>query len=454
MAKKISLLILDFIVLYLSLLLTLIARYGGRFSNNVWEQHFWPFFFIYLGWLVVFFIFNLYDLAYKKNLELFTNIFKSVFIGAIITAIFFYLAPPKITNLKPQLTLFINFFIAIISIYLTRRLFQNFIKIPGLTYNTLILGFNEAAKKIAQALASQKFYGYNLIGIYDNQSSEVRTFTDNIKIFNRESINQLLKNKSINTIVNTLDLKNDHNLINTLFNGLSLKIKFYNYPIFYERLFNKIPVNEVSQLWFLENMTENKKLFYEFVKRILDIIISVMLSILSLPLIPLIILIIKVDSPGPIFFTQVRIGKNGRVFKAIKFRSMSLDAEKSGPQWAQKNDPRITHFGKLLRKTRIDEIPQLFNILKSEMSLVGPRPERPEFVEELTKAIPFYKERLLVKPGLTGWAQIIGPAYGGSTEETLEKLQYDLFYIKNRSLFFDLGIILKTINIILKRQGR
>jgi len=133
---------------------------------------------------------------------------------------------------------------------------------------------------------------------------------------------------------------------------------------------------------------------------------------------------------------------------------MYQNAENNGPQWAKANDPRITPLGKFLRKTRIDEIPQLWNILTGEMSFVGPRPERPEFINELVKQIPFYKERLLVKPGLTGWAQVLGPSYGGSEKETLEKLQYDLYYIKNRSFFLDLGIILKTINTVLKGSGQ
>ncbi len=169
---------------------------------------------------------------------------------------------------------------------------------------------------------------------------------------------------------------------------------------------------------------------------------------------PFIILAIKIDSPGPFLFKQIRVGKNGKDFLAMKFRTMRQDAEKNGPQWALKDDPRVTRIGKFLRKFRIDEIPQLINVLKGEMSLIGPRPERPEFVSQLKKQIPFYEERLLVKPGLTGWAQVMGPAYGGSEKESLEKLQYDLFYIKNRSLGLDLSIALKTIKTILSRQGQ
>ena len=165
-------------------------------------------------------------------------------------------------------------------------------------------------------------------------------------------------------------------------------------------------------------------------------------------------MLIAVDSKGAIFFKQIRTGHDGKNFTAVKFRSMYQNAEQNGPEWAKKNDPRVTRIARFFRKTRIDEIPQLWNILRGEMSFVGPRPERPEFIEKLSAEIPFYKERLLVKPGLTGWAQILGPAYGGSREESLIKLQYDLYYIKNRNFFLDLGIILKTLNTVLKGSGQ
>ncbi|MEK7168078.1 MAG: exopolysaccharide biosynthesis polyprenyl glycosylphosphotransferase, partial [Patescibacteria group bacterium] len=188
--------------------------------------------------------------------------------------------------------------------------------------------------------------------------------------------------------------------------------------------------------------------------RTMDLAFAIVGLVVAIPLTPLIALVIRLESKGPVIFKQIRTGKNGKAFLAMKFRSMVDNAEKNGPQWAQKNDPRVTKFGSLMRKTRLDEIPQLFNILKGEMSFVGPRPERPEFIEILEKEIPFYRERLLVKPGLTGWAQLNGPAYGGSKEETWEKIKYDLYYIKNRSLILDLGIILKTVKVAFSKRGQ
>jgi lipopolysaccharide/colanic/teichoic acid biosynthesis glycosyltransferase len=171
------------------------------------------------------------------------------------------------------------------------------------------------------------------------------------------------------------------------------------------------------------------------------------------PLVPIIALLIKLDSKGPVFFKQVRVGEGEKPFVLIKFRTMSQDAEKTtGAVWAEKNDSRVTKLGSFLRKTRLDEIPQLFNILRGDMSFIGPRPERPEFVEDLKKVIPFYSERHFVKPGLTGWAQV-RYTYAASVEDAIEKLRYDLFYIKNMSIFLDTLIILETVKVILFRRG-
>jgi len=164
-------------------------------------------------------------------------------------------------------------------------------------------------------------------------------------------------------------------------------------------------------------------------------------------------LAVKLDSPGPIFYTQERVGKNGRRFKIIKFRSMSASAEKdSGPVWATNSDPRVTRVGRIIRKLRLDELPQFVNVLRGDMNFVGPRPERPVFVEQLNKIIPYYSQRHLIKPGLTGWAQIKYP-YGSSVEDAIEKLRYDLYYIKNQSFFLDAAIIFETVKTVLFGRG-
>lgn len=188
---------------------------------------------------------------------------------------------------------------------------------------------------------------------------------------------------------------------------------------------------------------------YPMIKRVLEIVFSIALLIFTLPVMLLAAIAIKLESPGPVFYKQVRVGHRGRNFEVIKLRSMRNDAEKNGPQWATKNDPRVTHVGQFIRKTRIDELPQLINILRGDMSLIGPRPERPVFTEQFDKEIPGFKKRLAVKPGLTGWAQV----NGGYEATPAEKLKYDLYYIEKQSLKLDLKILWKTVKVVFTGDG-
>ncbi|MBA4495994.1 sugar transferase [Paenactinomyces guangxiensis] len=188
---------------------------------------------------------------------------------------------------------------------------------------------------------------------------------------------------------------------------------------------------------------------YPLLKRVLEVILSIALLLFTLPVLVLVAIAIKLESPGSVFYKQERVGLNGKCFNIIKLRSMRNDAEKNGPQWAAKNDPRVTVVGKFIRKTRIDEIPQLINVLRGDMSLIGPRPERPMFTEQFDKEIPGFKKRLLVKPGLTGWAQV----NGGYEATPAEKLKMDLFYIRNQSFRLDLQIMLRTVWVVISGSG-
>ena len=263
----------------------------------------------------------------------------------------------------------------------------------------------------------------------------------------------------IQTIVSAIDPHKDVNLVRNLYHCLPLNITLYELPTFYEKITGKVPTSAIEEVWFLENLMREKKKVYESGKRLLDIFYALVIGLATLPLYPFIALAIKADSRGPVFFRQKRVGENSQIFNAIKFRSMFAltpdgSAEKNGAQWSQKNDPRVTRVGKFLRASHLDELPQLLNVLLGDMSFVGPRPERPEFVfgVNLQRQIPFYQMRHLVRPGLTGWAQIKFQ-YGASIEDSVEKLQYDLFYIKNCSFILDLQIILKTIKIVLSGKG-
>jgi exopolysaccharide biosynthesis polyprenyl glycosylphosphotransferase len=232
-------------------------------------------------------------------------------------------------------------------------------------------------------------------------------------------------------------------------------IYVYSLAGFYEKVWEKIPPSSIKDDWFaftsgfllLHNRINLK------IKRLIDIIGSAVLLIATLPITILAAAAIKLDSPGSLFYSQYRTGLDGKKFKVYKFRSMYRDAEKKGAQWAMTSDPRITRVGRFLRATRIDELPQLFNIFKGEMSLIGPRPERPEFDARLRQEIPYYDVRYLVKPGITGWAQVMYP-YGASVDDAYQKVAYDLYYIKNYSLLLDVAIVFKTIRIVILGKGR
>jgi exopolysaccharide biosynthesis polyprenyl glycosylphosphotransferase len=232
-------------------------------------------------------------------------------------------------------------------------------------------------------------------------------------------------------------------------------VRIYTLSDFYEIFWFKVPINDLKEAWFAIN--EGFHLLHSKIgqrlKRAFDIFLSLVILIISFPICLLTGILITLTDKGPIFYTQWRKGLAGENFKIFKFRSMRVEAEKNGAVWASKKDDRITWIGNIIRKTRIDEIPQVLNVFKGDMSFIGPRPERPEFTQMLEKEIPFYDLRHLVKPGITGWAQVNYP-YGASVEDAKEKLMYDIYYIKNFSIFLDLSIVLKTIRILLLGKGR
>jgi sugar transferase (PEP-CTERM system associated) len=222
---------------------------------------------------------------------------------------------------------------------------------------------------------------------------------------------------------------------------------------FFENLTGKLVVEHLDPSWLIFSKGFNKSKTKRFVKRSIDLLLSSLIIITLCPLMLLVALLLKLDSKGPIIYSQQRLGEFGKPYRIHKFRSMIQDAEKlTGPKWAEDNDPRITQIGRFIRKWRIDEIPQLFNVVKGEMSFVGPRPERAHFAKELEQQIPYFRERLNVKPGITGWAQICY-GYGATVEDAIEKLNYDLFYIKNMSILMDLMIVLRTVKTVIRGEG-
>ena len=223
-------------------------------------------------------------------------------------------------------------------------------------------------------------------------------------------------------------------------------------PLFWERHLRRVDIAHLTPAWFAELGRRPRGRILEACNRAGDIVTSLAILVFTLPLVALVALAIRLDSPGAVLYRQERVGKDGKTFVLLKFRSMNSNAEARGPAWAQQRDPRVTRVGGIMRRTRIDELPQLVNVLRGEMSLIGPRPERPHFVEQLADVIPFYRERARVKPGLTGWAQVNYP-YGASVEDARAKLSYDLYYVKNQSVMLDLMILFATVRVILFQEG-
>jgi len=441
--KKILLVFGDIIILYASLALTLFLRYWPEIPSIALQKHILPFSIIYFVWLLIFYISGLYDLNLAKNTLLFySTLLRSIIIGASLAAIFFYLIP--FFGITPKTNLAIDILILTFFLYLWRQIFNHLIKSPGLLNNILIIGKNKETEQLIAQIKNNPQLGYRV--------KKIITEKDTNSVFNL--IEMVIKDK-IQTIVTVPDPRYNKTLIRNLYHCLPLKITLFNLPSFYEIITGKIPVSVIEEFWFLENMMDSQKNIYEIFKRGFDIFSALAIGLVSLFLYPLIALAIKLNSAGPVFYRQKRVGQDSRIFEITKFRSMIQNAEKDGAKWAQKNDPRITRVGNFLRKTRLDELPQLWNIIKGDMSFVGPRPERPEFVfgTNMERQIPFYQIRHLVKPGLTGWAQI-NFEYGSSIEDTIEKLQYDFYYLKNRSFVLDLAIFLKTARIILNGGGR
>jgi len=325
------------------------------------------------------------------------------------------------------------------------------LNIPGMAKRVLILGTGPLARRIGEIIAATNHR--HLLSGYVSLASESVHVPAGAVLGNINGLVETIKEEKVHKLVVSLSERRGifplEDVLNCKFNG----VEVIDAPSFYEELTGKLLLENMnpSSFIFCDGFKLNTAL--KIYKRVFDMFFSVITIILVMPLIPIIALMIKLDSRGPVFFRQVRVGAKERQFVLYKFRTMRQDAESTtGAVWSQKNDPRITRLGRFLRKTRLDEIPQLYNVLRGDMSFIGPRPERPEFIEALKELIPYYSERHFVKPGITGWAQV-KYAYGSSIEDTVEKLRYDLFYIKHVSLFLDLLIILETIKVVMFGRG-
>lgn len=439
--KSFLILLGDIAVLYASLLLTLVIRYGSGFYVQLVRAHFFPFTVIFSIWIVVFYIAGLYDMRQLRNNMFFLKVLAlSLVVNFTLAAFAFYFLP--IFGIAPKTNLFI--FIAIFSVLeVYWRRYFNARTAGSETPNKVILVGNEKDLRPIEEIEAgasdwMKQLGYKIVARMGEEEAISRP----------EKINKLKNESGGNVIVIPRHLKSSAPLTRELYKLLSSGVEIHDLPRFYEIITRKIPLDALEETWFLENIAERQK-FYDPLKRAAEFIAAFLASIILLPLELLVALIIKITSPGPIIYKQTRIGQDGREFTLYKFRTMQMHDKHA---WPDENDSRITKPGKFLRKTHIDEIPQLWNVIRGDVSIVGPRPDFVDFYKKLEVEIPYYSIRTIIKPGLTGWAQVQKPIIA-SVDDTRERLEYDLYYIKNRSIILDLAIILKTLKVLLTAKG-
>ncbi len=452
--RKIILVGADLTLLFLSLYFALWIRYGSGFENSMFDDHIPIFRIAFPGWIIIFYIFDLYDLNKIRNKYFAVySLIWAVMASMIISIIFFYIFHFILWKTPKTILLLIGG-LSIIMIGIWRYIFSQALRSKQMYKRVAIVGMNDRSIAAAKEIMKIEGSDYKIAGFIDAKEGNGTAGMKFANLGSSSNIRRIIKEHKIDQLVIAFDPREYPEVLKRVSDCLHLGVKIMELPIFYEQAANKIPAEYIDQLWFIYNMEEADKKTLEKAQDFLDGAVSVIGLAITLALGPLIALAIRIEGPGPILFSQIRLGRKEKKFKLYKFRTMVTNAEeKTGAVWAEENDPRVTRIGRFLRKTRLDELPQFYNIFKGEMSLIGPRPERPEFVEKLKKEIPFYYKRHIVRPGLTGWAQI-NYRYGASEEDAFEKLQYDLYYIKNRSLFLYFKILLRTIRIVITQKGR
>lgn len=430
----------DVAVLYISLFITLFIRYRNNFYDRFLDSHSIPFAIIFIFILLIFYIAGLYDFRkLRNNIEFAKTLTMAIITNAIIAILIFYFIPAF--GIAPKTNLFIFFILFAIIEFLWRRLFNKITTSTEMPNRVLFIGEGLETEEVSRVIKENPQLGYSI------NASLQENFINN----NRQAFEDIIKKENINIIVVPRHIKRQEEIAETLYNFFRNGISIVDVADFYELILQKIPLDDLEEAWFFENIERVSK-FYDPLKNAGEFVFAIILGVALLPIEILIAIIIKLTSKGPIFIKQKRVGKLGEIFTLYKFRSMVAmapdgQAETNGAQWSTKNDSRITPFGKIIRATHLDELPQLLNIAQGKLSFVGPRPERPEFVEVLKEKIPYYEIRLLIKPGVTGWAQINHRA-DLSLDDVKQKLQYDVYYLKNRSIIIDMTIILKTIKSI------
>lgn len=459
--EKIFLLLTDFLMINLAwYVYTYIRKETGWFVLVIDPEFFIPMLVIYFYWLIIFIFVGMYRTWFASSrFDEISTLFKATFFG-IFLLFFLIFVDDYMHNVATATRILIFIYWGLFLFFVGSgriiiRSVQRNLLIKGIGRRCgLVIGFNDKGKEVFNSISNAPALGIDIEAFVAVKNENIGKDFKGIKVEGTtEQLSDIIEKYNAKEIIIALE-KEDHDVLvdvisKTEGKNLSLKIV----PDLYEILSGQARTSQIYGMPLIDIMPELMPEWEKKLKRLMDIVISLLLLLISLPITILTSIAIKIDSEGPIFFKQERLGQNGKPFKVLKFRSMINDAEKyTGPVWSQKDDPRVTRMGRFVRKVRIDEIPQMLNVLKGEMSLVGPRPERAFFVEKLSKEIPYYKRRLKVRPGVTGWAQI-KHKYDETIEDVKIKLKYDLFYIENMSLRMDFKILLRTVFVVLFGKG-
>ena len=412
-----------------------------------------------VAFLTCMYYFDLYDSTVVSNRrEALVRLIQVMGVAYIALGLLYYLYPP----VKLGRGIFhLGFLFVGLLLLLWRRLFSIFNNTQRLAERVVILGEGSLAKSLLNEIEKRPELGIRIAGHVQLRTAENRPDNHEIGeipvILSQTGFCESLAIgrpiRGIDRIVVAMEERRGKLPVDLLLSLKNHGVQVQDGNDVYESITGKVPIESIRLSWLLFSPGSHASGLFPIYKRLASVVISIVGLLLSLPLLPFVIIAIKLSSPGGVLYWQNRVGRDDRIFRCYKFRTMRSDAEAdTGPTWAADDDPRVTQMGRFLRKTRVDEIPQLLNVLKGDMSLVGPRPERPEFVTALNERIPYYHLRHSVRPGITGWAQILYK-YGSSVEDAKEKLRYDLYYIKNRSVGLDLLVFLNTIKIVLVGRG-
>lgn len=417
-----------------------------------------PMLFIWGYWTVLFFTVGLYKPWYAgSRLDELALLFKTTVIGCFLL-FFAVFVDDGATQEGPGTRLMIAVYWAILfgataGGKLALRSIQRRMLISGIgVRNTVIVGSPARAQSLWKEVVKYPALGYRVIGYVTLDRRGRRAYPGFPSLGAMNELEEIVRRSSVREVLIALDSRDHEKLLEIIAKCTNVNVGIKIMPDMYDIISGQARTNQIYGFPLIDISSQLMTPWEESVKRLLDVLASAMVLVLGFPLWLLVALAIKVESAGPVLYVQERVGKDGVLFSMYKFRSMRQDAEKSGPQWANKRDPRVTRVGRILRQLHLDEIPQFWNVLRGDMSLIGPRPERPVFVEQLSREIPLYKRRLKVRPGITGWAQV-KHKYDESIDDVRRKVKYDLFYIENMSLRMDFKIMLNTLSHMLLGKG-